>query len=45
MVVSGSESKVSVSKVDSCGIYEKQVMANSVLCVECGNESMEDVQK
>ena len=27
---------MSVSKVDPCGICEKRVMANSVLCVKCG---------
>ena len=35
MVVSGAEGKVSVSKVDPCGICGKRVMANSVLCVKC----------
>ena len=36
VVVSGAEGEVSVSKVDPCGICEKRVMANSVLCVKCG---------
>ena len=37
VLVSGAEDEVSVSKVDPCGICGKQVMANSVLCVKCGN--------
>ena len=40
-VVNGTESEVSVSKVDPCGICGKQVTINSVLCVKCGNGSME----
>ena len=36
VVVSGAEGKVSVSKVDSCGICGKPAMADSVLCVKCG---------
>ena len=36
VVVSRAEGKVSVSKVDPCGICGKLVMANSVLCVKCG---------
>ena len=35
VVVSGVEGEVTVSKEDPCGICEKQVMANSVLCVKC----------
>ena len=45
MVVSEAEGEVSVSKVDPCGICGKQVMANSVLCVNAGNGFMEDAQK
>ena len=36
VVVSWAEGEVSVSKVAPCGICGKQVMANSVLCVNCG---------
>ena len=36
VVVSGAEGEMSVSKIDPCGICGKRVMANSVLCVECG---------
>ena len=35
VVVSGAEDEVSVSKVDPCGICEKRVMENSVLCLKC----------
>ena len=45
VLVSGAEGEVSVSKVDTCGICGKQVMANSVLCVKCGKWTMEDAQK
>ena len=36
VVVSEAEVKVSVIKVDPCGICGKRVMANSVWCVKCG---------
>ena len=36
VVVSGAKGEMSVSKLDPCGICEKRVMANSVLCVKCG---------
>ena len=36
VVVSGAEEAATVSKVDSCGICKKRVMANSVLCEKCG---------
>ena len=38
MIVSGVIEKVGLSKckVDSCGICRLRVMANSVLCVQCG---------
>ena len=36
VVVNGAEGEMSVSKIDSCGICGKRVMANSVLCVKCG---------
>ena len=34
VVVNGTEGEVSVSKVDPCGIFGKQVSASSVLCVK-----------
>ena len=34
MVVSGAEGEVTVSKADPCGICEKLLMANSMLCVK-----------
>ena len=36
VVVSGADGEVSESKVDPCGICWKQVMANSMLCLKCG---------
>ena len=38
MVVSGPEGEMSVSKIDPFGICGKRVMANSVLCLNCGKE-------
>ena len=35
VVVSGAEGKVTVSKIDPCGICGKRIMANSVLRVKC----------
>ena len=35
VVVTGAKGEVPVSKVDTCGICGKRVMANSVLCVKC----------
>ena len=43
--VNGAQDKVSVRKVDPCGVCWKRVMANSVMCVKCGNGSMEDARK
>ena len=36
-MVSESEGKLFKSKIDSCGVCERRVMANSVLCTKCGN--------
>jgi len=35
MMVSRSEGEWLYSKIDSCGIYGKRVMANSLLCSKC----------
>ena len=37
VMVSGSEGELYKSKIDSCGVCGKRVMANSVLCTKCGN--------
>ena len=37
MKVSGSEGELFKSKIDPCGVCERRVMANSVLCAKCGN--------
>ena len=36
-MVSGSEGELFKSKIDPCGVCERRVMANSVLCIKCGN--------
>ena len=37
VMVSGLEGKLFKSKIDSCGVCGRRVMANSVLCTKCGN--------
>ena len=37
LMVSGSEGKLFKSKIDSCGVCGRRVMANSVLCTKCEN--------
>ena len=37
LMASGSEGELFKSKIDSCGVCGKRVMANSVLCTKCGN--------
>ena len=37
LMVSGSEGKLFKSKIDSCGVCGRRVMADSVLCTKCGN--------
>ena len=36
MMVSGLQ-ELFKSKIDPCGVCERRVMANSVLCTKCGN--------
>ena len=36
-MVSGSEGELFKSKIDPCGVCERRVMANSVLCTKCGS--------
>ena len=36
VIASGSEGELLKSKIDTCGVYGKRVMANSVLCTKCG---------
>jgi len=36
VIVSGSKEEVLKSKIDPCGMHLKRVMANSLLCTECG---------
>ena len=36
VMVSGTEGEKEVSKVDPCGVCDKRVKANSILCVGCG---------
>ena len=45
MMVSGSEGELFKSKIDPCGVCERRVITNSVLCTICGNWLMVDVQK
>jgi len=35
-MVSGTDDELSAGKVDPCGVCGKRVMANSVLCTNCG---------
>ena len=35
-MVSGSEEELFKSKIDPCGICERKVLVNSVLCTKCG---------
>ena len=37
MMVSGSEGELLKSKIDPCGVCERRVIANSLLCTKCGN--------
>ena len=37
VMVSGSEGELFKSKIDACGVCGRRVMANSVLCIRCGN--------
>ena len=37
LMASGSEGELFKSKIDSCGVCGRRVMANSVLCTKCGN--------
>ena len=37
MMVSGSEGELYKSKIYPCGVCGRRVMANSVLCTQCGN--------
>ena len=37
MMVSQSEGELFKSKIDSCGVCGRRVMANSVLCTKCGS--------
>ena len=37
VMVSGSEGELFKSKIDSCGVCGRRVMANSVLCTKCRN--------
>ena len=37
MMVSGSEGELFKSNIDPCGVCGRRVMANSVLCTNCGN--------
>ena len=37
LMVSGSEGELFKSKIDPCGVCERKVMVNSVLCRKCGN--------
>ena len=36
-MVSESEEELFKSKIDPCGVCGRRVMANSVLCIKCGN--------
>ena len=44
VMVSGSEEELFQSEIDPCGVCERRVMANSVLCTKCGNWVMTDEQ-
>jgi len=35
VMVSGSEEEILKNKIDPCGMYEKRVMVNSLLCTGC----------
>ena len=37
VMVSGSQEELFKSKIDPCGVCGRRVMANSVLCIKCGN--------
>ena len=37
VMVSGWEGELLKSKIGSCGVCRRRVMANSVLCTKCGN--------
>ena len=37
VMVSGSEGELYKSKIDSCGVCGRRIMANSVLCTKCGS--------
>ena len=37
VIVSRSEGELFKSKIDPCGVCERRVMANSVMCTKCGN--------
>ena len=37
VMVSGSEGELFKSKIDSCGVCGRKVMADSLLCTKCGN--------
>ena len=36
-MVSGSEGELFKSKIDPCGVGERRIKADSVLCMKCGN--------